>query len=73
MNLIEDIKVLAENCDAAKKYLELDTTKYCVELIGYWIASEPCDTENNFHPNGKCGCVELDDDYLFGIRCNIQV
>lgn len=23
-----------------------------------------------FIPNGKCGCIVIDDDYLFGIRCN---
>lgn len=23
-----------------------------------------------FHPNGKCGCISLGDDYLFGIRCD---
>lgn len=26
--------------------------------------------ELSFHPNGKCGCILLDDDYAFGIRCN---
>ena len=71
MNLIEDIKVLAENCDEAKKYLELDTTKYCIKLIDYWIPSiSDTDDSHNFHPNGECGCIELDDDYLFDIRCN---
>jgi hypothetical protein len=24
----------------------------------------------SFHPNGKCGCIELNDDDCFGIRCN---
>ena len=24
----------------------------------------------SFHPNGNCGCILLDDDYAFGIRCN---
>lgn len=31
---------------------------------------DPLLVDTSFHPNGKCGCVELDDDYLFGIRCN---
>jgi len=24
----------------------------------------------SFHPTGKCGCIELGDDYIFGIRCS---
>lgn len=24
----------------------------------------------SFHPNGNCGCILLDDDYAFGIRCD---
>lgn len=26
--------------------------------------------ETKFHPNGNTGCIEVDDDYMFGIRCN---
>lgn len=26
--------------------------------------------EMTFHPNGKCGCIELDDDYFLDIRCS---
>lgn len=28
------------------------------------------DESLSFHPNGKCGCIELDDSNIFGIRCN---
>lgn len=24
----------------------------------------------SFHPNGDCGCILSDDEYVFGIRCN---
>ena len=24
----------------------------------------------SFHPNGNCGCIEVNDDEMFGIRCN---
>ena len=24
----------------------------------------------SFHPNGNCGCILLNDDYAFGIRCD---
>jgi hypothetical protein len=27
-------------------------------------------TDVTFHPNGECGCIELDDDYFLDIRCN---
>lgn len=26
--------------------------------------------EFSFHPNGMSGCLNIDDDYRFGIRCN---
>ena len=24
----------------------------------------------SFHPTGECGCINADDDYIFGIRCD---
>lgn len=26
--------------------------------------------EMTFHPNGKCGCIELEDDYFLDIKCD---
>ena len=40
-----------------------------------WICNEWADDHVEmrnimFHPNGKTGCITVDDDYIFGIRCD---
>ena len=54
-------KELSEVSDVAKLYYD----KKCRIYV--------CNTsedEEGFHPTGKCGCLEVYDDYRFGIRCN---
>ena len=54
-------KELSEVSDVAKLYYD----KKCRIYV--------CNTsedEEGFHPTGKCGCLEVDDDYRFGIRCD---
>lgn len=68
--LTEDLEKLSAYSPLAKQIVESNLTKHCKEvtLIGSDIVEGL--NEFSFHPNGKCGCVELNDDYMFGIRCN---
>lgn len=61
-NYYNDLTVLAHYSDMAKEMVVSDK-KVCISEI---------DSISNtgFHPNGKCGCINLNDDYLFGIRCD---
>lgn len=54
-------KELSEVSDVAKLYYD----KKC--RIYVYNTSED---EEGFHPTGKCGCLEVYDDYRFGIRCD---
>lgn len=67
--LKEDLEKLAQESQFAKEFLTSKRGE-CkeVELIEIGVIEGL--GEFSFHPNGKCGCVELDDDYMFGIRCN---
>ena len=59
-----DINVLAKFSKMASKYSE---TYKVIDIDDY---NDGYDNQISFHPNGKCGCIELDDTSLFGIRCN---
>ena len=61
---MEDIEKLALCSEMAKKY----GSHY--ELIEISDSFERKIDDLTFHPNGKCGCILLNDDYAFGIRCN---
>lgn len=45
-------------------------SKVAKTLENYEIEENYNPVENDFHPNGDSGCILLDDDYLFNIRCN---
>ena len=63
-SIIEDLKELSKYSDVAKKMVK-DTDENHVLFF-----FEPEIWEgNSFHPQ-KSGCLELDDWYMFGIRCN---
>ena len=66
-----DIQKLAEKSEMVKKAL---SEKRNFNLFTLYQLQEGllCNPHNEFslHPNGNCGCIELDDDYMFGIRCD---
>jgi len=66
-----DIQELSEKSEMVKKALKekRDFNLYTLYQIQEGLL---CNSYNQFslHPNGNCGCIELDDDYMFGIRCN---
>ena len=62
----EDLIKLAEVSDMAKLFTDNEKCEL-VEIFNMGDTEEP---EFSFHPNGKCGCIELCDDYMFGIRCD---
>lgn len=61
-----DLEKLVKVSDMAKLFTDNEKCEL-VEIFNMGDIEEP---EFSFHPNGKCGCIELNDDYLFGIRCN---
>ncbi len=68
LGLVYDLIKLAKQSTMAFKHLLDD-----VEVITLTEVDEDSDfnpEDCSFHPNGKCGCIALDDDYIFGIRCN---
>jgi len=61
---MEDIEKLAICSQMARKY---GSNYEIIDVDDY--NKHHLDTLS-FHPNGNCGCILLDDDYAFGIRCN---
>lgn len=62
-----DLKKLANYSDLARQFLQEGKC----EMITLKDFDTPfVDEEFSFHPNGKCGCIKLPDDYMFGIRCD---
>ena len=55
---IEDLKLLATHSDIAKKILE-NNLEICID-----------NDYTDFYPSNKFGCIELNDDYMFSIRCD---
>ena len=75
INLFQaDFEVLTGHSDLAFK---LKTRNYDVFTVLDWDNYDPKGTKNSwssgqglgFHPNGRTGCINLDDSYFFGIRC----
>ena len=65
---IQDLIKLAKQSKMAFEFLENE-----VEIIPLAnINEEPEFNQDDlsFHPNGKCGCITVGDDYIFGIRCS---
>jgi hypothetical protein len=64
MDYSEDFTKLRMFSPMAKEH------KGSYEVIDYEKIDEKDDYLFTFHPNGVCGCMLLDDDYAFGIRCD---
>lgn len=62
---ISDFDKLALVSDVAEKHISDP-----FEIITIFDFDCSRVTEVTFHPNGKCGCLILSDDYLFDIRCD---
>jgi len=61
---MEDIEKLAICSEMARKHR---SNYEIIDIEDYYKHQ----TERlSFHPNGNCGCILLDDDYAFGIRCD---
>lgn len=63
----QSLMKLAEHSEYAKEMLDVNDNPLLVTIFD--SSNFPLE-ELTFHPNGKCGCVQLDDEYMFGIRCN---
>lgn len=61
---MNDIEKLALVSEMARKHGEN------FEIVDLCEYNEHQSDELSFHPNGNCGCILLDDDYAFDIRCN---
>ena len=61
MNNEESFRRLSEHSDMAKR-LMANHSIHIICLRG--------NDDFSFHPNGKCGCITLNDESMFGIRCN---
>lgn len=61
---MEDIEKLALCSEMAKKYGSSYELVEIADCFGYKV------DDLTFHPNGKSGCILLDDDYAFNIRCD---
>lgn len=60
---MEDIEKLALCSEMANKY---GRNYEIVDFSDFKDRHE----DLTFHPNGNCGCLLLNDDYAFGIRCD---
>lgn len=65
MKIDESIVKLANVCEYAKQFVE----KGNYEIFDIRNANGSYKDCISFHPNGKCGCIEMNDDDIFGIRC----
>lgn len=43
---------------------------YILEICNEFATGDNEMRDVMFHPNGKTGCITVDDDYIFGIRCD---
>lgn len=62
-NYLNDFITLAKYSDMAEEMIKSDKNVYVTEVKSTILDSD-------FHPNGKCGCIELNDEYFLGIRCD---
>ena len=62
MKEIEILAMFSENASKYYKVCEMEVVDLD-DYTGY-------EGGISFHPNGRCGCILMDDESLFGIRCN---
>lgn len=70
----QELEELAEHSPLAKQFVDRNLFEHC-KLITLANCVGGIEINNlhegfSFHPYGDCGCIELPDDYMFGIRCD---
>lgn len=65
MDYRKDLEKLAKRSVMASKFVTSD-----FETLDPMDDKKINPMDFSFHPSGNCGCIELGDDYMFGIRCN---
>ena len=73
MEIEKSLIILAEHSEVANKIVDkkLPLTLRIREVDGSLPEILPFHLNDlTFHPTGKCGCIELKDEEMFGIRCN---
>lgn len=73
MEIEKSLIILAEHSEVANKIVDkkLPLTLRIREVDGSLPEILPFHLNDlTFHPTGKCGCFELKDEEMFGIRCN---
>lgn len=61
---------MAQNALQQKKKIEVVDIYDPTEYMDYFPTLSKLQEQFSFHPNGNTGCIHIDDDYIFGIRCN---
>lgn len=74
-NACDDFKALAEHSEMAMRAVKDGKSFDMLTLYDNWDGSiyGNGDARFSFHPNGKSGCIELDDDYMFDYRFNHMI
>ena len=69
----QELEELAEHSPLAKQFVSDNLFEHCklITLSSYVGGDEINNLQGfSFHPDGNCGCIELPDAYMFGIRCD---
>lgn len=66
MDIKESYNKLSEFSEIAKKMIEQSSSRIVNIRNSMSITTE----DITFHPNGNCGSIKLDDETMFGIRCD---
>ena len=61
---------MAQDALKQKKKIEVVDIYNPIEYDDYFPTLSKLREQFSFHPNGNTGCIQVDDDYIFGIRCN---
>lgn len=72
-NSLKDLALLADHSLIARQILESGFYRVIPLLTynnDYLDLDSKWEQQFAFHPNGKCGCINLDDNCLFNIRCD---
>ena len=69
MNNVESLMKLSEYSDVVKQVLSKGSNNLVNVHITRFRESRHVKPVS-FSPNGNCGCIELNGDHAFGIRCN---
>jgi len=66
IDICDSFKILSKHSDIARQMMEQNSSR----IICLRGRNGIYTNELSFHPNGKCGCIETNGKYMFGICCN---